>query len=128
MAFRFASGFPLYLFPLHFSPLKNLFQISHSPFPNPNSRHCSKRMPLQSLTHWKLKTESGKWKVNFQFSTFRFQLKNAVGTTEKTLKILSHLRRYDFLHKHYLAEVPCFALHHLPIICRPSRTCRLVVL
>ena len=42
-AFRYASGFPLYLCSPHFSPLSNSrSQISHSPFPNPISHHLAK--------------------------------------------------------------------------------------
>ena len=52
-AFRLSpSGFPLYLFPL-----------------------CSKRMPLQSLTHPELKTESGKLILIFSFQLSVFNLK-----------------------------------------------------
>ena len=65
-AFRFASGFPLYLCSLslrlapkvkirlrHFDKLSDLV-----PAPETRSRSRSQRMPLQSLTHWRLLTPS----------------------------------------------------------------------
>ena len=79
-AFRYASGFPLYLCSLHFSSLKNI-----SKFPNPRSRipflARSQRMPLQSLTQQATSNELralGKTAHNSQltarckFSTFNF--------------------------------------------------------
>ena len=54
----------------------------HSPSPNPNSRHCSQRMPLQSLTQRATSNElqalgitahNSQLTAHNQFSTFRFQ-------------------------------------------------------
>ena len=50
-----------------------------SPSPNLVPVYAPQRMPLQSLTHWELKTENGKLKNEnyFPFSTFNFQFHKA---------------------------------------------------
>ena len=78
---------------------------------------ASQRMPLQSLTQSELKTESGKLKVNFQFSTFHFQLpqylcKNRIPSSGSSV----HCSRYIF--KRLLFGC-CFSfLSALSLICR----------
>ena len=65
-AFRYASGFPLYLCSLHFSPLKNI-----SKFPNPRSP-IPFPVPLAKDAA-PIPNAEGLLKTNFQFSNFNFQ-------------------------------------------------------
>ena len=55
--------------------------IPKSPFPNPNSQLRSQRMPLQSLTHWGLRTHGSLLTAHSDFlysvgEQFSFLLKN----------------------------------------------------
>ena len=70
-AFRYASGFPLYLCSLHFSPLKNI-----SKFPNPRPR-IPFTVPLAKDAA-AIPNELGLLKTNFPFSTLNFQFHKAL--------------------------------------------------